>query len=277
MFEQYLAAIIVAVVEGLTEFLPVSSTGHMILVAKGMSFEFKGHESFEIFIQLGAILAIVLLYPHRFTNLIPRSVDWRVASVGLSTEGFSGFRGLLLLGVGCLPAFVLGALFHGAIKSLLFHPGPVALALLVGGVVLVWVERVPKVVRVERLEQLTVSDAFVIGLAQCCALWPGISRSGSTMVGGLLRGVERQAAAEFSFLLAVPVMCAAVSYDLYKSSADLSWDLLPLFALGFFVALIVAAIAVKCFVALLNKLGLEPFGYYRIVLGGAVLLVFYCL
>lgn len=270
MFEQYLAAIIVAVVEGLTEFLPVSSTGHMILVAKGMSFEFQGHESFEIFIQTGAILAIVLLYPHRFTNLIPKKLDLNVPN-----EGFSGVRGLLLLGVGCLPAFVLGALFHGAIKSLLFHPWPVALALVVGGVVLVVVERVPTVVRVERLEQLTVFDAFVIGLAQCCALWPGISRSGSTIVGGLLRGVERQAAAEFSFLLAVPVMCAAVSYDLYKSSAELSWDLLPLFALGFVVALIVAAIAVKCFVALLNKLGLEPFGYYRIVLGGAVLLVFY--
>jgi undecaprenyl-diphosphatase len=272
VFELYLAAIIEAVVEGLTEFLPVSSTGHMILVSDVMNFNFKGHESFEIFIQLGAILAIVFLYPKRFSGLIPRTKDFFA-----DQTGFAGWRGVALLGIGCVPAFVLGALFHGAIKSMLFHPLPVAAALVVGGIVLVWVERRPLPVRVQTIDQLTFKDALLIGIAQCCALWPGISRSASTIVGALLLGVGRQTAAEFSFLLAVPVMCAAVTFDLISSADQLSLDLLPLFAIGFIVAFAVALIAVKCFVALLNRLGLQPFGYYRIVLGGAVLVAYYTL
>jgi undecaprenyl-diphosphatase len=265
--DEYLAAIVIAIVEGLTEFLPVSSTGHMILAEGFFPLDARFASSFEIFIQLGAILAIVFLYPHRFLALIPKKNQWN-----FSVKGFEGLRALLLLAIACAPAFCLGAVFHSYIKTHLFNPATVAIGLIVGGIVLILVEKFPKAEKIDSVDDFTLSSAFFIGLAQCFSLWPGVSRSGATMVGGMLCGSNRYAAAEFSFLLAVPVMCAAVTLDLIKSASHLNAADLPTFGIGFLVAFFVAIVAVKAFVAFLGRIGLDPFGYYRIVIGIIVLI-----
>ena len=266
MTDSYLAAIVIAIVEGITEFLPVSSTGHMILAEKFFPLPARIAATFEIFIQLGAILAIVFLYPHRFKALVPKKSE-----LSFAASGFQGIRALSLLAVACLPAFVLGALLHGYIKAHLFTPFTVAIGLVVGGIILIVVEIFPRAETITRVDDLTMRSAFAVGVAQCFSLWPGVSRSGATMVGGLLCGINRYAAAEFSFLLAVPIMCAAVTLDLLKSASHLSTADIPLFAVGFITALLVAIIAVKAFVALLGRVGLAPFGYYRILVGVIVL------
>lgn len=261
--------ILLGIIEGLTEFIPVSSTGHLILLGEVLGFKGESAASFEIFIQLGAILAVVVLYFPNFRDLL----DFRPDPAGPAQ--FKGMRGISLLFVACLPAFVLGALLHGFIKEQLFSPLTVALALIVGGVVMIWLEaREPSKHRPTReLAQITTAQAFKIGLFQCLSLWPGISRSGATIIGAMLCGLERKLAAHFSFLVAVPVMSAAVCFDLLKSSAQLSSaDLLP-FATGFLVSFVTALVAIKLFIEWLNRLTLKPFAYYRIALGVLVLLI----
>ena len=161
----------------------------------------------------------------------------------------------------------MGALFHKAIKSYLFNSLSVSVALVVGGIVLIIIEQKKREPSVSAVDQISLRIAALIGVAQCCALWPGVSRSGATIVGGLLCGLSRGVAAEFSFLVAVPVMCAAVAFDLLKSASSIDMNAGALFGVGFVVALIVAVLAIKTFVSLVSRVGMAPFGWYRIVLG----------
>lgn len=258
-----LTAAILGLIEGLTEFIPVSSTGHLILTGHALGFTGAKADTFEIFIQLGAILAVVVLYLPRFLALL----DFR------SAAPFSGWHGLGRLALACAPAFVLGALFHELIKARLFAPFPVALALAAGGLLLIWIERRNAAPQVFSIEQLTPLACFLIGCFQCLSLWPGFSRSGSTIVGAMLLGAERRTAAEFSFFVAVPVMCAAVGYDLLKSLHLFSAADLPVLATGFAVSFVTAILAIKFFIAVLNRFTLAPFGYYRLLLAALVLYI----
>jgi undecaprenyl-diphosphatase len=256
-----LVAIILGIVEGLTEFLPISSTGHLVLVGELLQFEGPKAATFEVFIQLGAILAVLVLYRERFQNLLRFN----------SSEPFSGLNGIKKIAVASLPVLVVGFLARDFIKAHFFSSQSVAYALIVGGIIMCIVERLNRSSTVNSLEQLSIRTCFIIGLFQCCSLWSGISRSGSTMVGSLLFGVQRKTAAEFSFLIAVPVMCAATTYDLLKSLTFLSMQDIPLFALGFVTAFLSAFIAIRAFIGLLQHWTLVPFGIYRVGLGLLVL------
>jgi len=258
----YLNVLLLGVVEGLTEFIPVSSTGHLIIFEHIFPFQSEAKESFEIFIQLGAILAVVFLYPKRFAGLF---------AFGVEKDGFCGWAGIRKLFFASLPVFCLGPLLHSWIKRVLFEPFWVAIALLVGGLLFIVLDKKARPAQTVNLNDISVKQAFLIGLIQCFALWPGMSRSGSTIIGGLLAGLERKVAAEFSFLVAVPVMCAAVAYDLLKSAASISANDIPAFLLGFFVSFVVAIFAIRFFIGLLKRWTLAPFGYYRIVV--AILVV----
>lgn len=253
-------AVLLGVVEGLTEFLPVSSTGHLVLFGEAIQYNGPAAQTFEIFIQLGAILAVVFLYPKRFLCLLNFKEK-------VSSASFTGRSGLIKLFLACIPAFVLGALFHSTIKASLLAPFPVAMALIFGGIVLIVIERVLPKVHASRLETITFRQAFLIGIFQCAALWPGISRSGATIVGGLILGLSRQVAAEFSFLVAVPVMAAATCFDLLKSWESLGSDALGELAVGFLVSFVVALFAIRTFVGFLQRFSLAGFGYYRVILG----------
>jgi undecaprenyl-diphosphatase len=261
--ENILAALM-GIVEGLTEFLPVSSTGHLILISQYSGFrELMGKEftdAFEIVIQLGAILAIVAAYPGRFSGLLRFKEN----------RGFSGLRGISLLAITTIPASVLALLARHAIKEQLFYPLPVAAALAVGAVwILVteyfWKPR-PKV---EGLDALTWREAWAIGLFQCLSLWPGMSRAASTILGGMISGVERKTATEYSFFAAVPIMILATVYELHKSYRDLTGHIQVL-AIGFVVSFVVAWLAVKGFVWFISRHTLVPFGWYRLCLAAVV-------
>jgi len=258
---EYLTAVILGLVEGLTEFIPVSSTGHLILAGRLLNFEGLRASTFEIFIQLGAILAVVVLYKDRFVNLL----DLR------KVEGLAGWKGIGMLGLTTLPAVLVGAATHSIIKERLFNPFTVAIGLGLGGLAILVVEnRQPKSHRFG-LDSLTWRDALLVGLFQCLALWPGVSRSAATILGGILIGVERKTAAEYSFLAAVPALFLAAAYDLYKNLPALQPSDTVLFGIGFIVAFISALLAVKYFLNLLSSHNLIPFGWYRIALALAVL------
>jgi len=260
----YLNAILLGIIEGLTEFLPVSSTGHLIISGHLLGFTGPKAETFEIVIQLGAILAVVALYLPTFWGLVRPS-----------GRAFSGIRGLWLLFLTSLPASLLGLFAHSAIKEHLFSPVTVAFALIAGALAILLVEslRIPK--RVGDLDHITPRLALGIGCFQCLALWPGFSRSAATIMGGMILGVDRRAAAESSFVAAVPIMFAATGYDLLKSWRLFSPDDFLVLALGFGVSFLAAWAAVKVFIALLGKLTLRPFAWYRLALAPIVLWVFW--
>ena len=258
-----LSAVLMGVVEGLTEFLPVSSTGHMIVVGHLIDWRGPQAATFQIFIQSGAILAVVGLYRERFRSLLQNRRDGE----------FGGSEGLLLLGLTTLPALVLGALAHGYIKEYLFNPFTVAVGLGLGGIVILLVERLLTRPGREGLGALGWRDALLIGLCQCLSLWPGVSRAAATIIGGRVAGLERRTATEYSFLAAVPVMFAAIGYDLLKSRQHLGIENLGLFAIGFVVAWLSARLAVRFFIRLLGSYTLAPFGWYRLFAAGAVLLL----
>lgn len=273
----YGLAIFIAIVEGLTEFIPVSSTGHMILAGHLVGFTGPRADTFEVFIQLGAILAVVGLYWERFLGLIPWSAASRPAVIAAAAAGsirtgsagpgmtrFAGWRGLGLLALTTFPALVAGKLAHGYIKEHLFSPMTVAAGLAIGGVALIIVEMFPRKPRISGLDAIGPREALLIGLFQCLALWPGVSRAGATIVGGMLFGMDRKTTAEYSFLAAVPVMIAATGYDLYKSRGFLELSDAPLFALGFVVALVSAWIAIRFFIGFLANHTLKGFGWYRL-------------
>ena len=255
-------ALILGIIEGLTEFLPISSTGHLIVFGDLLNFHSNG-KVFEIAIQLGAVLAVVFEYRRRFAQVLTH--------VGREPETN---RFVLNLAIAFIPAAVVGLLFSKQIKAFLFNPISVATALVVGGLLILWIEkrqstRTPKVMRVEDMRP---KDALVVGLAQILALIPGTSRSGSTIMGGMLWGLERKAATEFSFFLAVPVMIAATFYDVIKHYKDFSLQDAMLIVVGFVAAFAAGLVAVKALLKFIATKNYVPFAWYRIVFGGVILL-----
>ncbi len=253
-------AAVIGVIEGLTEFLPVSSTGHMLLADHFLGFKSQGNV-FEIVIQFGAILAVVVLY---FARL------WRVVRALPASAQARHFAFSVLAAF--LPAAIIGAALHGFIKQVLFaSPALIAWSLLLGGVAILVIEKLPKRVTVVDAEAMPYKTAIGIGLCQCIAMIPGVSRSGATILGAMLLGVERKAAAEFSFFLSIPTMFGATVYDLYKNRADLGGGDMLLIAIGFVVAFLSALLVVRGFIAFITRHGFIPFAWYRIALGLAVL------
>ncbi len=256
-----LTAVILGIVEGLTEFLPVSSTGHLILAGELLGFTGEGSIAFKIAIQFGAILAVLVAYWRRFWDVGVGLLALRPGPVAFTRNILIGFT----------PALVIGVFAYDAIRAALQSPVIVAVALIVGGIVMLLLERVVKQVRVKSVEAMPFGTAVMIGLVQCIAMLPGVSRSGATIIGGLMMGLERRTAAEFSFFLAVPTMLAATVYALWKDRALLHGDDLSLIAIGFGAAFLVALAVVKAFVAFVSRFGFAPFAWYRIIVGGAAL------
>jgi undecaprenyl-diphosphatase len=259
-----LKALILGVVEGVTEFLPVSSTGHLIIVGDLLDFNDDKGKVFEIVIQLGAILAVVWEYHARLLGV----------TRGLLTDA-GARRFVLNLLVAFMPAAVLGLLFHGHIKDYLFNPITVAMALITGGLLILWVESMHRSVRVAEVDDMGWREALLIGLAQCVSLIPGTSRAGATIIGGLLTGLSRKAATEFSFFLAIPVMFAATGLDLYKNYHLLHAHDLPVFATGFVMAFISALLVTKGLLRYIAHHTFNAFAWYRLVLGVIVLWYFW--
>jgi undecaprenyl-diphosphatase len=258
-------ALILGLVEGFTEFLPISSTGHLILVGDLLDFNDDKGKLFEIVIQSGAILAVCWEYRARL---------WGVAQ-GLGNREPAARRFVANLLVAFLPAAVLGLLFAKAIKAHLFHPVPVALAFIIGGVLILWAERREHTIRIQEVDEMDWRDALKIGFAQALALIPGTSRSGATIIGGLFFGLSRRAATEFSFFLAIPTLIAATFYDLYKHRDLLQADDLGMFAVGFVASFISAFLAVKGLLRFISKHDFSVFAWYRIVFGVVVLATAY--
>lgn len=254
--------ILLGLVEGLTEFLPVSSTGHLILLVDLLGFQGPPGRVFEIVIQLGAILAIVCLYWRKLWNV----------TVGLPTSRASQLFAANII-IAFLPAMVLGAFFHSYIKEVLFSPQVVCIALIAGGVVLLVLERVLNKPHIHRVDDMPTPTALKIGILQCVAMIPGVSRSGATIMGGLLLGLDKRTAAEFSFFLAIPTMFGAVVYDLYKNWDMLSIDSWQVIGLGFFTAFVSALLVVQFMLRLITRWGFTPFAIYRIVLGSVMLVL----
>ncbi len=259
-----LHALILGIVEGLTEFLPVSSTGHLILVGQLLGFNDGKGKVFEIAIQFAAILAVVWEYRARLGHALV-TVTTEPASRRLATNLFVAF----------LPAAVLGFLFIKQIKHYLFNPIVVASALIIGGVLILWAERRKHVVRVETVDDMTWRDALKVGFAQALAMIPGTSRSGATIIGGLFFGLSRKTAAEFSFFLAIPTMFAATLYDVFKNRALFSVDDIGMFAVGGAASFISALLAVRGLIRFISRHDFTVFAWYRIVFGLLVLLSAY--
>ncbi|MDO7910538.1 undecaprenyl-diphosphate phosphatase [Pseudomonas sp. 22-AL-CL-001] len=259
-FWSALQAIILGIVEGLTEFLPISSTGHQIIVADLIDFGGERAMAFNIIIQLGAILAVVWAFRRKILDIV----------VGLPNQPQARrFTGNLLLAF--LPAVVLGVLFADLIHEYLFNPITVAAALVIGGLIMLWAERREHQVTVEHVDQMSWHQALKIGLVQCVAMIPGTSRSGSTIIGGLLFGLSRTAATEFSFFLAMPTMVGAAVYSGYKYRDLFQPADLPVFALGFVVSFLFAMIAVRGLLKFIAHHSYAVFAWYRIGFGLLIL------
>jgi undecaprenyl-diphosphatase len=254
-------AVVLGIVEGVTEFLPISSTGHLIIAGHLLGFVGEKASSFEVAIQLGAILSVVFLYWRRFLALIPNGPGM----FSSATSKLAGWSGLWRIGLATFPALLVGYAARHTIKDKLFTPEAVTLALLVGGVLILIVERLASRQRLNAIDALTPWQAFGIGLFQILALWPGTSRAAATIVGGMLLGLNRKSAAEFSFLIAVPVLFAATGYELIKLRNQLAFEDSLLLGVGFIVSFVVALITVKGFVSFLEHGKLTPFAWYRIV------------
>ena len=307
----WLIAVILGIVEGLTEFIPVSSTGHLIVAADLLNWDGPIADTFEVVIQLGAILAIAVVYRDRFQSFL--TLDGYIGGgrgrrprVGAGA-GFRGLNGLVLLACSALPAAILGFIFLDTIKAHLFGSFTVALGWIAGGVALLFVERLlpsadpsdaaltatgPRgepirmperelpsgrrralaAPRYESIDDITWRVALLIGLCQCVALWPGASRSASTIVGGMFLGVSRKAAAEFSFFAAMPILLGASLLDLWSSRDIITRDDLPTFAIGLVVAFVSALLAVRWFIRFISTRTMVPFGWYRIVAGVLLLI-----
>ncbi len=252
----WITAILLGLVEGITEFLPISSTGHLILTAHLLGFTGEKANVFEVFIQLGAILAVVFLYSKRFKMLVVPDKD----------KKFSGIYGLYLLFLTSLPASLLGLGTHKLINKYLFNPNTVLWALGVGAIAIIAVEKISIKKRFHTLDDITPSLALGIGIFQCLALWPGFSRSGATIMGAMILGADRKLSAEYSFIAAVPIMFAACLFDLFKHLSLFSTQDLLILCVGFFSSFIFALIAIKLFIEFLKKHTLIPFGIYRILI-----------
>jgi undecaprenyl-diphosphatase len=259
-----LKSVVMGIVEGITEFLPISSTGHMILVGHFIGFTGDFAQLFEIVIQLGAILGIVVLYRHKILDSLRH----------LKPGGY-GFRLWLGIIIAMIPAAIIGKLFKDNIEKYMMYPIPVALALVVGGLWIIFAEhRYRGNNKIRRIDDVGYFEAFIIGCFQCIAmLWPGFSRSASTIIGGWIVGLSTVAAAEFSFFLAIPTMIAASGYSLLKSNIALSgWEIASLI-IGFVVSFLVALVVVKKFINYLKHKPMKYFAYYRIAVGVVILIM----
>ena len=254
-------AAILGVVEGLTEFLPVSSTGHLIIAGHLLGFVGDKAASFQIAIQLGAILAVGFLYWRRFAGLVPGRALFSMKP----RSAMDGWSGVWRIALATFPALLVGYLARHAIMEQLFNPEAVTLALAVGGVAILLVERFIARSASNAVDTLTLSQALGIGLFQILALWPGTSRAAATIIGAMLVGLDRKSAAEFSFLIAVPVLFAASGYELITMRDQLGAEDAFALGIGFFVSFLVALIAVKGFVRFLERGKLTPFAWYRIL------------
>ena len=256
-----LHAALLGILEGLTEFLPVSSTGHIILAEELLQFQGPPGKVFEIVIQLGAILAVCFLYRQKL---------W-TTGLGVLRRERPALRFATAIVVAFLPAAVIGVVAHKYIKTVLFSPWVVAVALIVGGIAILLIERFAQRPRMKTVDEIDLKTALLIGLCQCLAMVPGVSRAGSTIMGARVFRVDRAAATEFSFFLAIPTMIGASVYDLYKNWSVLSWDHGAVIALGFVVAFISAAVVVGAFVRFISRHGFAIFAWYRIVVGALAL------
>ena len=257
-----LSVIILGIVEGVTEFLPVSSTGHLILASALLGYDAKYWAVFNIVIQLGAILAIVVLYWRTF---------W-VVLTGLMKFDPVAIRFVRNILIAFIPAAVIGLILHKKIEALLGQPVVVTVALVIGGVAIIAIERLTKPGEVRGVADIPIGTVIGIGFIQCLAMVPGVSRSGATILGALALGVERRTAAEFSFFLAIPTMVGATTLELISNRAEVMSGAgvgLGAIALGTVIAFVVALIVVRWFVNLVGRTGFSPFGWYRIVVGGA--------
>lgn len=256
-----LTVILLGIVEGLTEFIPVSSTGHLVLAGELLGFQDGSGGAFDVIIQLGAILAVIVLYWRRF---------WDVA-VGLLSlqQGPLLFTRNILLGF--LPSAVIGALAYSAIKVMLGSPAIVAWALIIGGIAILVIEKLATANHSDTVEAMSWRTALAIGLIQCLSMIPGISRSGATIMGARAMGVERKTAAEFSFFVAVPTMIGATALALYKDGAALATQDIANIAIGFVVSFVVAIVVIKAFLKIVTRYGFAPFAWYRIVIGAVAL------
>ncbi len=241
-------AIIIAIVEGITEFLPISSTGHMIITSSLMHIEDNFKTTYEVAIQLGAILAVVVLYWRKFFD-------------------FTKWRFYFKLVIAVIPALLFGFLLSAYIDNLLDSPTTVAISMLVGGIFLLFIDNVFNKHTIDREENISYGRAFIIGIWQCIAMIPGVSRSAASIIGGMQQKLTRKLAAEFSFYLAVPTMVAATGYKLMKEYKNIHSEQIKLLAIGNLVAFIVAILAIKFFIGFLQKHGFKLFGVYRIIAG----------
>ncbi|MDD3289128.1 MAG: undecaprenyl-diphosphate phosphatase [Alphaproteobacteria bacterium] len=258
--ETWLNAGLLGFIEGVTEFLPVSSTGHLLLMDELLDFKGPSGNVFEIVIQFGAILAVVAVFFQRLWNVLvtaPSSPESR--------------RFIFAVILSFIPAMVLGAFAHGFIKSVLFNPYVVSVSLVVGGFIMIWIEKHAPVPNVNAIETMPLKTALYIGFFQCLAMIPGVSRSGATIMGALMLKVDRKVAAEFSFFLAIPTMAAATVYDLYKNAPDLTKNDSIIIVIGLVVAFFSALFVVRKFVEFVGRHGFTPFAWYRIGLGSVSL------
>lgn len=255
--DNYFIAIILGILEGITEFLPVSSSAHLALAGKFLNFTGTKAGIFEVVIQLGAILAVVTVYWRKFLNLLLPAKK---------NDNFSGLKGIYLLCLTTFPVCLCGLLFHSFIKNYLFGSANIVIFLIVGSICMFLVERRSYKPVCPNLNSITPKLALGIGIAQCFALFPGFSRSAATIMGGLLLGASRQTAVIYSFIAAVPVMFAASAYDIYKHLTILEKADLPFFLAGCLCAYLAGLLSIRFFIALLGKITLIPFAAYRIVL-----------
>ena len=256
-----ITAILLGIVEGVTEFIPVSSTGHLILAGELLGFKSAQSATFDIVIQLGAILAVVVVYFRRFSAV----------AVGLlhgQRDAIAFTRNVVL---GVLPALVIGAMAYKYIKAMLETPVIVAVALIVGGIAILVIERLVKPAREGSVETMSWKTALGIGIVQCLSMIPGVSRSGATIMGALSLGVDRKTAAEYSFFLAIPVMVAASTKELWEARDNLGGIDWTSIGIGFGVSFVVALIVIKAFIGIVSRFGFAPFAWYRIVAGSVAL------
>ncbi len=282
-------AVVLGIVEGLTEFLPVSSTGHLILVGHALGFTGEIASNAEISIQLGAILAVVVYEREKLRTLLSNAVGEQADLRRTLTSGAQQSWGhalthsmgkhphlwfLLGLGAAFLPAGLVGFATHGWIKSHLFSPQTVAVTSILGGFIILIVEARRTVPKIQQLEQVGLRNAVLIGLAQCASLIPGMSRSGSTIIGGLLTGLDRKVATEYSFFLALPTLIMATCYQMWKSRGLFRPEDYVALGIGLVVSFVVAWIVIAAFLTFVKRHTLRPFAYYRIAMGLIVLYIF---
>jgi undecaprenyl-diphosphatase len=261
----FLKSILLGIVEGVTEFLPISSTGHLIIVNEFVDFTGSFAYTFDIVIQLGAILSVVVYFWNR---LYPwgrnKGIDEKQQVIDIWKKAI----------IGVVPALVIGGLLGSYVKEYLFNPVTVSSALIVGGILLIYLESRKRGGTIQSIASLTYTNAFIIGMIQCLSMIPGTSRSAATIIGAMLLGASRVVAAEFSFFLAIPTMCAASAYSILKTDGTLTGHQAAVLGVGFLVSFIVALLVIAGFMKFITKRDFRPFGYYRIALGIIVLLYF---